>query len=68
MKACTSPRRSEPPETMSPPTTAMATYPRFPTTCMIGIMMPDRNCARRPAAKSSSFSASKSAREPSVRP
>ena len=37
-------------------------------TSMTGIMIPERNCARREARKSSSFSAAKASRTESVRP
>ena len=50
MNACTSPRRSWPPATMSAPKTAMPTYVRFPMNIIAGIMMFDRNCALKEAA------------------
>ena len=45
MKAWTSPKVMAPVATRSPPTTAMATYWRFPTNIIMGMMMPEMNWA-----------------------
>ena len=45
MKACTAPSVSAPTATRSPPTTAMATKPRFPMTIMVGMIDPEMNDA-----------------------
>ena len=45
MKACTSPSRSWPLATISPPSTAMPTNDRLPMNIMPGMIMPERNCA-----------------------
>ena len=45
MNAWTSPKDRVPVATRSPPTTAMATYWRFPTNIIMGMMMPEMNWA-----------------------
>ena len=47
MNAVTSPSVICPDATRTPPMTQIATYCRLPTNIMIGIISPDRNCARR---------------------
>ncbi len=60
MKAVTSPNESAPAAMRSPPTMAMATYCRFPTNIIMGMMIPEMNWALKLDWKSSSFCSSKS--------
>ena len=50
MKAWMSPSGKAPLATMMPPTTAIATYTRFPTNIVAGMMMPHTNCAPKLAS------------------
>ena len=68
MKACTAPRVSAAEATCSPPTTAMATKPRFPMSIIDGMIEPEMKVAPKLASYSAALVARKRASTSAWRP